>query len=179
MNSDYTIREEYSVDIAQKIHDELGSHKSPALKVGGNFKLVEFIEDKIENKKYSLYVALKAARQEGIEVNICFKTVYNYLDDGLFMQITNDNLHEKKDRKKRRYKHIRKAYTHKETSISERPKDADTRANFGHWELDTIFGKQGTLSVLLVMTERSINLEIIRKIENKSQECVVRELDKL
>lgn len=95
------------------------------------------------------------------------------------MHITNDDLPVKKDRKKRRYKHIRKAYTHKGTSISERPKDVDTRADFGHWELDTVVGKQGTLPVLLVMTERSINIEIIRKIESKSQECVVRELDKL
>lgn len=179
INSDYTTREEYSADAAQKIHDELGAHKGPALKIGGNFKLVEFIEDKIGNEKYSPYAALEAARQEGIKVNICFKTVYNYLDDGLFLHITNDDLPVKKKRKKRRYKHVRKAYTHKGTSISERPKDVDTRADFGHWELDTVVGKKGTLPVLLVMTERSINLEIIRKIESKSQECVVRELDKL
>lgn len=40
-------------------------------------------------------------------------------------------------------------------------------------------GGKGTLAVLLVMTERSLNLEIIRKLGSKSQECVVRELNKL
>ena len=50
---------------------------------------------------------------------------------------------------------------------------------FGHWELDTVVGKQRTKSALLVMTERSRGIELVRKIESKSQECVVAELDKL
>ena len=40
-------------------------------------------------------------------------------------------------------------------------------------------GKQKTKAALMVMTERSKRIEIIRKIESKSQECIVRELDKL
>lgn len=40
-------------------------------------------------------------------------------------------------------------------------------------------GKLKTKSALMVMTERSKGIEIIRKIESKSQECIVRELDKL
>ena len=40
-------------------------------------------------------------------------------------------------------------------------------------------GKQKTKAALMVMTERSKGIEIIRKIESKSQECIVRELDKL
>ena len=40
-------------------------------------------------------------------------------------------------------------------------------------------GKQKTKAALMVMTECSKGIEIIRKIESKSQECIVRELDKL
>ena len=40
-------------------------------------------------------------------------------------------------------------------------------------------GKQKTKAAFMVMTERSKGIEIIRKIESKSQECIVRELDKL
>ena len=50
---------------------------------------------------------------------------------------------------------------------------------FGHWELDTVVGKQGTKAALMVMTERSKGIEIIRKIKSKSQECIVAELDQL
>ena len=50
LNSDYTTRLEYSADVAQKYHDERGRNKGPRLKIGSNFKLVEFIEDKIKKK---------------------------------------------------------------------------------------------------------------------------------
>lgn len=179
LNSDLTERKEYSADVAQKLHDELGSHKGPSLKIGNNFALVEHIEKMIGEEKYSPYAALEDAKQHGIEVNICLKTLYNYIDNGLFLHITNKDLPVKKAAKKRNYDHVRTAHTHHGTSISERPKEIENRADFGNWELDTVVGGKGTLAVLLVMTERSLNLEIIRKIESKSQECVVRELDKL
>ena len=40
-------------------------------------------------------------------------------------------------------------------------------------------GKQKTKAAFMVMTERLKGIEIIRMIESKSQECIVRELDKL
>ena len=40
-------------------------------------------------------------------------------------------------------------------------------------------GKQKTKAAFMVMTERLKGIEIIRKIESKSQECIVRELDQL
>ena len=89
LNSDYTTREEYSADVGQRIHDELVTHKGPSLKIGNNFKLVKFLEEKITKEKYSPYAALEAAKQEAdIFVNICLKTVYNYIDEGLFLHIT-------------------------------------------------------------------------------------------
>lgn len=179
LNSDLTTREEYSADAGQKMHDEKGQNKGPKLKIGKNFQLVEYIENKIAKEKYSPYAALESARQDGIKVNICLKTLYNYIDDGLFLNITNKDLPVKREPSKRGYNHVRRAYTHKGTSITERPKEVETRADFGHWELDTVVGKQGTKTVLMVMTERSVNLEIIRKIPSKSQECIVAELDKL
>ena len=60
-----------------------------------------------------------------------------------------------------------------------RPEEAENKEIFGHWELDIVVGKLKTKSALMVMTERSKGIEIIRKIESKSQECIVRELDKL
>ena len=95
------------------------------------------------------------------------------------MNLTNDDLPVKKLGKKRMYRHVRAANNQKGKSIEERPAEAESKEVFGHWELDTVVGKQGTKSALLVMTERSRGIELVRKIESKSQECVVAELDKL
>ena len=179
LNSDLTYRAEYSADAAQNKRDFNNTAKDPRLKLGANFKLIEFIENKIIKDKYSPAAALAEARKKGYEVNFCVKTLYNYIDEGLFVKLTNDDLPIKKIGNKRPYHHVRTAYTQKGKSIEERPEEAENKEIFGHWELDTVVGKLKTKSALMVMTERSKGIEIIRKIESKSQECIVRELDKL
>ena len=175
LNSDLTYRTEYSADAAQNKCDFNNTAKGPKLKLGANFKLIEFIENKIIKDKYSPAAALAEARKKGYEVNFCVKTFYNYIDEGLFLKLTNDDLPIKKIGNKRPYHHVRAAYTQKGKGIEE----AENKEVFGHWELDTVVGKQKTKAAFMVMTERSKGIEIIRKIESKSQECIVRELDKL
>ena len=76
------------------------------------------------------------------EESICYKTVYNYIDNDLFLNISNKDLPVKKNNKKRNYKKIRTAITNsKGTSISERPKYIEEREEYGHWEMDTVVGK--------------------------------------
>ena len=179
LNSDLTYRTEYSADAAQNKRDFNNSAKGPRLKLGSNIEMVEFIESTIIEHKYSPSAALAEARKNGYEVNFCERTLYNYIDEGLFAGLTNDDLPVKKIGKKRPYHHVRTAYNQKGKSIEERPKEVESKEIFGHWELDTVVGKQKTKAALMVMTERSKGIEIIRKIESKSQECIVRELDKL
>lgn len=83
--------------------------------------------------------------------------------------------------KKRKHVVSNRTCTIKElrNSIEERPEEAENKEIFGHWELDIVVGKLKTKSALMVMTERSKGIEIIRKIESKSHECIVRELDKI
>lgn len=147
--------------------------------MGANIELIRFIEEMIIKHKFSPSAALAEARKKGYDVNFCEKTLYNYIDEGIFMNLTNDDLPVKKLGKKRMYRHVRAANNQKGKSIEERPAEAESKEVFGHWELDTVVGKQGTKSALLVMTERSRGIELVRKIESKSQECVVAELDKL
>lgn len=179
LNSDLTYRTEYSADAAQRKRDYNNTAKGPKLKIGTNFKLIDFLEEMIIEKKYSPSSALAEAKKNGYEVNFCIKTLYNYIDEGLFPRLTNDDLPAKKIGKKRSYHHVRAAYSQKGKSIEERPEEAENKEIFGHWELDTVVGKQGTKAALMVMTERSKCIEIIRKIDRKSQECIVAELDKL
>ena len=53
LNSDLTYRTEYSADAAQNKRDFNNTAKDPRLKLGANFKLIEFIENKIIKDKYS------------------------------------------------------------------------------------------------------------------------------
>ena len=157
LNSDLTTRKEYSADVAQQKHDYKGTAKGPGLKIANDYELVDFIEKEIKNEKKSPYaVAEEIKRGSKFKTKLCFKTIYNYIDQELFPTLTNKDLPVKKDGKKRNYHHIRTAITNaKGTSISDRPEDIDKREEYGHWEMDTVVGKQGTKTVLLVLTERS------------------------
>ena len=44
-------------------------------------------------------MALELARREGFKTSICVQTLYNYIDAGLFVELTNDDLLEKPKRK--------------------------------------------------------------------------------
>ena len=182
LNSDLTTRLEYSAVVGQKVHDMAGTAKGPMLKIGNDYDLVEFIENKIIKEKMSPYAVAELIKQnkEKFKTIISCKTIYNYIDEGIFPNLTNKHLPVKKKAQKRNYDHIRTATNNsKGTSISERPKEIDSREEYGHWEMDTVVGKKNTRTVLPVLTERQKGLEIIRKMPSKSEYCVVKELDKL
>lgn len=181
LNSDLTTRVEYSADIGQQKHDYAGTGKGPMLKIGNDYELVKEIERLIIKEKMSPYAAAETIKQSGkFKITLSYKTIYNYIDAGLFPNLTNKHLPVKKDKKKQKYDKIRQALNNtKGTGISERSKDVENREEYGHWEMDTVVGKKGTSAVLLVLTERKTREEIIRKIESKSQYCVVRELNKI
>lgn len=181
LNSDLTTRVEYSADIGQQKHDYAGTGKGPMLKIGNDYELVKEIERLIIKEKMSPYAAAETIKQSGkFKITLSYKTIYNYIDAGLFPNLTNKHLPVKKDKKKQKYDKIRQALNNtRGTGIIERSKEVENREEYGHWEMDTVVGKKGTSTVLLVLTERKTREEIIRKIESKSQYCVVRELNKI
>jgi IS30 family transposase len=177
----YLIDEVYSAQVGQQRHDSLAANKGPGLKIGTDHELAADIEQEILDG-YSPYAAVEKIKQNGkkYKTEICYKTVYNYLDADLFLNISNKNLPVKKDGKKRSYKHIRQAYNNVNgTSISERPLEIESREEYGHWEMDTVVGKAGTKVALLVLSERKTREEIIFKIASKSQEEVICCLNRL
>lgn len=182
LNSNLTKRTAYSAEVGQKEHDVRATAKGPELKIGKDHKLVEYLEETIGEKGYSPYAALQNIKNENMvfKAQICVKTLYNYLDNNLFLKISNKNLLVKKDGKKRKYEKVQTATNNtKGTSISERPKEVESRKEIGHWEMDTVVGKKTTKKVLLVLTERVMRKELIFKIPSKSQAEVVRTIDKL
>lgn len=130
----------------------------------------------------SPYAALQSIENEGkaFEVTICLKTLYNYIEQGLFLNISQKELPNGGKKKTRNYDKIRRANNnHSGTSIIERPEEIEYRRDFGHWKLDTVVGKAGTKAVLLVLTERKTRYELIFKLESKTEKAVVEVLDRL
>lgn len=181
-NSDYTEETRYSSDLGQKNHDWNAQGKGRNIKIGNDRPLAEYIEGKIIENKYSPEAALAAAAESGIEftTSISVRTLYRYIDKGIFLKLTNKDLPVKGKRKK----HNKRVKVQKRASAGEsienRPDEVKDREIFGHWEMDTVKGKQGvTKSCMLVLTERKTRDEIIVKLPDQKAASVVEAIDRL
>lgn len=181
-NSDYTEEVRYSSDKGQQTHDWNAQVKGKPLKIGNDVKLAEYIEQKIVEDKYSPEAALAAAETSGIEFNttISVRTLYRYIDNGIFLKLTNKDLPVKGKKKKKNKKVQTQKRASAGESIENRPDEVKDRETFGHWEMDTVKGKRGvTKSCMLVLTERKTRDEIIFKMKDQKAESVVDALDRL
>ncbi len=183
MNSDWTERKEYCADVAQRKYMENASNKGPALKIGNDHKLADYIENKIINEQYSpdAVIGRLKAKGEVFKTSICTKTVYNYIDKGIFLNLSNKHLLVKKKPKKALYRKIRKVSLNniKGRSIEKRPEKVDLREEIGHWEMDCVVSGRGSKTVLLVLTERASRAAKLFKMTGKTQEQVIKILDQL
>ena len=120
----------------------------------------------VENK-YSPEAALAAVATSGIEFSttISVRTLYRYIDNGIFLKLTNKHLPVKGKKKKKNKKvQVQKRAAAGE-SIENRPDEVATRETFGHWEMDTVQGIQKSRPRLLVLTERLSRHEIMIPID--------------
>ena len=174
-------RLQYCADAGQRKHNEQAENKGRPLKIGHDHRLAEYIEKKIGTEKYSPDAVIGEIKAKGIkfEVEICTKTVYNYIDKGIFLNISNKDLPVKRSGKKRKHRQVRKVALNNlgGRSIEERPESVETRADMGHWEMDCVVGSHK--ACLLVMTERKSRKELIFKLKAKKQEHVKDVMDGL
>lgn len=84
----------YSAEIAQKDHEEKVAGKGPSLKIGKDFAFANYVEQKIIREKYSPAAALAAIKLEDqhFATEVCVKTLYNYIDAGIFAELKNEHL---------------------------------------------------------------------------------------
>ena len=103
-NSDYTEEVRYSSDKGQQTHDWNAQGKGRNIKIGNDIKLAEYIENKIVENKYSPEAALAAVATSGIEFSttISVRTLYRYIDNGIFLKLTNKPLRARRKRKIRK-----------------------------------------------------------------------------
>lgn len=180
-NSDLTEEERYSPDIAEMAYREHLAAKGPDLKIGKDHDLAQYIEKKIGEEGYSPAAVLGEIKESGLEfeMSICETTLYSYIEKGVFLTITNADLPEK-SKKKRPYKHVRKAARPAAgESIENRPEEINRRETVGHWEMDCVEGKKKTKKTLLVLTERKSRKEIIIPMRDQTSKSVVRALDSI
>ncbi|NLA64272.1 MAG: IS30 family transposase [Bacteroidales bacterium] len=172
----------YDADTAQNKYIENRSGSGTCLKIGHDHKLCREIERQIKAKRSPDIIAndIKKRNKE-FNVTVCTSTLYNYLRKNIFLEVSYKDLVYGRYRK-RKDKHLnRPSYKNvRGRSIEERPEEANDRTKQGHWEMDLIVsGKKLGKACLLTLTERKSRKEIIRKLPDKTQESVIRELDKL
>lgn len=181
LNSDYTTEMRYSPDIAEAKYQAYLSAKGAPLKIGSDYEFADFIEQKILHEKYSPAAILGEMEATGVSfgTKICVRTLYNYIDKGIFLNVTNRDLPMHGQRhSKRRYRKVRKAARPPAgESIENRPQEINERNTFGHWEMDCVVGK--SKKTLLVLTERLTREEIIIKMKDKTTQSVALALDKI
>lgn len=178
----WTEKEVYLADVAQRKYEEHKSNCGRNLKIGNDYKLIEYIEYWIGKERYSPYAVLRKIKnkQLSFKAEICVKTLYNYIDQNLFLNISNKNLPAKKAGIKRPYKRTVALNNIKGRTIEDRPKNILKRTEYGHWELDTVVGgKNKGKACLLVFSERMTREEIIMKLESKTSAAVVQALNRL
>ncbi len=178
---DYVDQPVYKADAGQRMQQERASNKGRGLKIGHDHKLASYLERQIANEGYSPDAALGKIRNEGMhfDVSLCTKTVYNMIDRGDFLRLSNAHLPIKRNKKKRGYRRTHKIGLKNKTGrrIEDRPVAAQERREQGHWEMDLVVGSGK--ACLLVMTERVSRKEVLMKLPDKRQESVIRAIDRL
>ena len=178
---DLSERRQYRANVAERKYHENSKNKERGLKIGADSPLEQYIRRKILEDKYSPDAVLGDIKQKGLKFKnmICTKTLYNYIDAGIFSGISNQNLWEKRKEKKRRYKTISRVSRNNRLgkSIEQRPKQANDRLEYGHWEGDCLKSPLGRTTSLLTLTERKTLEQIVIKIDRSSQEQIKSALD--
>lgn len=181
LNSDYTVDNRYSPDISEKKKQDHLRAKGTDLKIGKDVVYAKYIEFMIGKCKYSPAAVLGEICRKGLKfaTKISKTTLYRYIDSGVFLTITNDNLPVKKKSNSVKNKKVRARKAPQGVSIEKRPPEIAARISFGHWEMDCVEGAKGTKGTLLVLTERLSRYEIIRKMRDKTANSVLKALNSI
>ncbi len=174
----------YSPDIAEERYQANLREKGPELKIGKDHALANYIEETIIKRDCSPAAVLGYAMLEGraFKTSVSVATIYSYIKKGLFLRITQVDL-PRRGKRKNSYKKVQKKEPTRAPageSIEKRPAEVNSREQFGHWEMDTVYSaKTSSKKALLVLTERKTRWEIIIMIPNRKAETVVKALDAL
>lgn len=182
LNSDLTTENRYSPEISEDKKQKFLRAKGAAMKIGNDFEYAAYLEYKISAKKYSPGAVLGEIKRKKLKFNtsVSKTTLYRYIENGVFLSLTNKDLPVKRNKTDCKYNKVHRAKRPpKGDSIEQRPLSVLSREEFGHWEMDCVEGKKGTKKTLLVLTERKTRNEIVRLMPNKTAASVVNVLNSI
>ncbi len=163
----------YSAIKAQEDYDEKASAKGPHLKIGKNKQLAKKIENCIVEENYSPYATIEKLKNDSNyqETPISVRTLYNYIDNELLINVTKGDLPRKGKSSKRKYTRVTKRIKDVDAKrIDERPQEANERSELGHWEMDCVESGRGKgRACLLVLVERKSRNVLIFKLRSQTQ----------
>lgn len=168
----YTERRIYFADTGQAAAQSNTGRRGSKYKLFNDMELVRYIENCILNNKWAPASILGGLIKGGhsFKTIVCFKTVYNYIDRGQLAVKNIDLL--LKPRLKVKKQRIREHKRILGNSIDLRPQYIDDRSEFGHFEGDSIVGKEGK-SAAMTLTERKTRKGFILALKDKSAQSVM------
>ena len=177
--STWITEKRYSPDIAHEKYRANLKAKGADLKIGNDYELAAYIERRIIKDGLSPLAVIGEIKRNRLafKTSICVKTLYSYIEKGVFLNLELKHLPVKSKKKKHKRKVKEAAKAQRGTSIEKRPGEINARATFGHWEMDCVCGS--TKAVLLTLTERMTRKEIIMPMKRQTAENVVRCLNAL
>ena len=124
--------------------------------------LKQLIEEKIKVQKWS-------AEQVAHVVGIAYKSIYNWIDQGLLdLQLKDLPDH---GIRRHRAKEKRGTFSHGR-SIEERPASVDTRQEFGHFEADTVLSGKRKGQAVATFVERKSRLTIVKRLNGRDSQSM-------
>ncbi|MDD7511957.1 MAG: IS30 family transposase [Peptostreptococcaceae bacterium] len=176
---------EYTIYSPEKSEYLYHKYKSKGFKpkILSDKRLQEHLRHLIVDERLSPKAALLKIKTEGLKFSIEIKsvnTIYKAIRDGNLpgVKMCHLVLQGRKRKKVTKVHRIhKKAPANK--SIEDRDEEILNRNEFGHWEMDTVFGKINNKKTLLVLTERKTRYEIIEVLKSKSIDEVRKALNRV
>ena len=175
----------YTADMADRKYRENLKAKGPQLKIGKDHELANYLEEKMTDSatfRFSPCQGLAEAKKEGKmeRTSISKPTLYSYIHKGVFLNLTMKDLPQGGKVKTKYQRLTRAKRAPKGDSIEQRPKEVNTKEEFGHWEMDTVVSAKNTgTKRLLVLSERKTRHELIILMKNGEAESVVKAINRI
>lgn len=173
-SADWSIKLIYCADSAQEDYIEKKKKTGRKEKLSSDDDFLKYAAYMILQKKYSPEALFYKTKHR----KICVKTLYNYIHKGYIRDVTVCNLPYAKPKRKVKKKKVVKRPFERGRSIELRPKHIENRAEYGHWEMDTVYSARSDKSCLLVLSERMTREEIIIKCRDRTRDSIIKALNR-
>lgn len=160
---------EYSAVDSQKYYQEL------SMKKGRKSKITDGLKSVIE--KHLKFSWSPEQIVDGIlDGYVSFKTIYNWI----YSKVLDVSLNTLRRKGKSKKPKDSRGKFNIGKSISERPEHVKERAEFGHWELDTVVSSRGkSKGCLATFAERKTRLYVAIKMEDRSKNSMLKAIKQL